>query len=301
MIDLSLIVCTYNRASMLDDLLASFHSNLNFSGLNFELLIIDNHSSDDTRNIALRWQNVPEMHLQYILEPQQGSAYARNRAISVASGNWLWFVDDDIYFAADWLAGIHNAMHQFPQASAIAGRILLDFEQEVPSWLPDMALNYYGLTRFGEHSRLLEENEYPISANAGFRREIFAQIGNFRTDLGRKYRSLISWDETELAMRIKQSGGQIAYGHGALVHHRVTMDRLTRRWLYRRVFADGISQCRAQYLTHNPGALFCIKTASNKIMLVLKKILKMQLTISDQLWMMRRLGIAYQCLVRVFR
>lgn len=300
MIDLSLVVCTYNRASMLDDLLSSFHSNLEFSGLNFELLVIDNHSSDNTRDIALKWENVPEMKLHYIFEPQQGSSNSRNRGISVAGGEWIWFVDDDIYFDANWLAGIANAIQLFPEASAIAGRILLDFENEAPAWLPDMAMNYYGLTRFGESSRLLGENEYPVSANAGFRRKIFGDIGNFRTDLGRKYGSLISWEETELTMRIKQSGGRIAYSHEALVHHRITRDRLTRRWLYRRVFADGISECRVRYPAHNFGILFCIKTASSRIMLVLKRILKLKVSITDQLWMMKRLGIAYQCLVKVF-
>lgn len=296
-----MIVCTYNRASMLDDMLASFHRNLQFTDMNFELLIIDNHSSDHTQQVVRRWQDVPEMQLRYIYEPQQGSSHARNRAVSVARGKWFWFVDDDIYFDVDWLAGIANAIHRFPQASAIAGRIQLDFECEKPAWLPDTALDFYGLTRFGNCSRLLRENEYPISANAGFRRDVFDQVGRFRTDLGRKYHSLISWDETELAIRLIRSGGQIAYVHEALVYHRITADRLTRRWLYRRVFADGISECRALYPEKNANNLFYASTSLNTMKPVLKRIIKMKLSFNDQLWMMRQLGIACQCLIMAYR
>ena len=245
--ELSIIICTYNRAQMLNDVLKSFSAQQPVPDITFEIIIVDNNSVDNTRNVVEQWQSQDAYPMHYFLEKKQGSSNARNRAVSEAKGTWLWFLDDDIYLDKNWLKGVADCMRDFPDAMAIAGKIVLEFESTEPDWLPDLAKNYYGMTRFGDVPHRLMRKEYPIAANAGIRKDVFNNIGLFNCDLGRVGNSLLSWDETELFMRLHQSGGQIIYTPHAIVKHRITKQRLTKRWLIRRVFSDGISQVIAEH------------------------------------------------------
>lgn len=238
----SIVICTYNRADYLNNLLLSFRDMDNQIEQDYELLIIDNNSTDKTGKIVDSWKGRINCSLSYYLEKKQGTSYARNRAVRESRCDWLWFVDDDIIFDRDWLSGVSKALDKYHEASAIAGRIMPVFEDGQPEWIPVFALDYYGLTRFGDNCRWLNEGEYPIAGNAAFKRTIFDKVGLFNTSLGRVHQKLISWDETELCMRIYKSGLKIAYTPDTLVHHIINKKRTTRGWLIRRIYSDGKSQ-----------------------------------------------------------
>ena len=95
---LSIAICTFNRAALLDDALRSFAATDKPSGLPFELLVIDNNSNDSTRSVVEGWATRSEFPLRYIFEGKQGVSPARNRAVKEATGHWIWYVDDDVYF-----------------------------------------------------------------------------------------------------------------------------------------------------------------------------------------------------------
>ena len=238
----SIVICTYNRAKSLNDLLLSFSNMDKQPERKYELLIIDNNSTDDTAKIIDTWKARIDCPLLYYLEKPQGSSFARNRAINESRCDWLWFVDDDIIFNRNWLTGVSGALDKYQDASVIAGKIIPVFQTGQPEWLPDFALDYYGLTRFGYIDRWLNDGEYPIAGNAAFKRSIFTKIGMFNTSLGRVHKKLISWDETELCMRLYRSGLKIAYTPEPTVHHIINKNRATRRWLIRRIYCDGKSQ-----------------------------------------------------------
>lgn len=298
---LSLVICTYNRAHLLDDTLHSFAKIPALSDLVFEVLVIDNNSNDDTHIIVERWAKRANFKLRYIFESKQGVSNARNCAITEAHGLWIWFVDDDVYFDENWLRGVAEGLRSFPDAAAIAGRVMLEFEQSQPDWLTDSALNFYGLTRFGEQTRWLDFGEYPITANAGFRRDVFKNTGLFRIDLGRVGSSLRSWDETELSMRIYHSGRQIAYVPDAMVRHRISPSRSTRVWLVRRVFWDGISQVIAErnYLVLSRKQL--LNQAWEKIQYIIRALLSKRILFIHQLDYVRVFGMAIQYLIEAIR
>ena len=144
---LSIVICTYNRADYLQDLLLSFSNMEKQPEREYELLIIDNNSTDDTAKIVDSWK--PEIHcpVSYHLEKNQGSSYARNRAINESRFDWLWFVDDDTTFDRNWLTAVWRSLDKFQEASAIAGKVIPVFENGQPEWIPCFALDYYGLTR----------------------------------------------------------------------------------------------------------------------------------------------------------
>lgn len=299
--DLSIIICSYNRAQMLNDVLKSFSALQPVPGITFEIIVVDNNSADSTRKVVERWQSQDAYPMRYLLEKQQGISHARNRAVGEATGVWLWFLDDDIYLDGNWLQGAADIIRDFPDATAIAGKIILEFEIPEPEWLPDLAYNYYGLTRFGNHPRWLNREEYPIAANAAIRRDVFDHMGLFNSDLGHTGNSLISWDETELFMRLYQSGGQIIYTPHAIVRHRITKQRLTKCWLIRRVFSDGASQVIAESknITRNRKELYYC--ARDRLKSIYKGLCKRQLSFAYQLIYIRKFGSFLQYLVHAIR
>jgi len=300
-IDLSIVICTYNRAQMLDDVLKSFSALKPVPDMTFELIVVDNNSSDNTRGIVERWQSRNEFPLRYLLEKRQGISYARNLAISEGKGNWLWFLDDDVYLDENWLQGVTDVIWNYPEAMAIAGKIVLEFERPEPEWLPDIAYNYFGLTRFGDSPRWLKHDEYPIGANVAIRKVVFECVGLFNSKLGRVGNSLISWDETEFFMRLYRSSGQIVYTPHVIVRHRITKQQLSKTWLIRRMFSDGVSQVIAENenSTRNRKQLFsCVM---DRLRFIFKEFYKSQFSFPHQLKYIRETGCILQYLIYAFK
>src|SRR5438132_8818753 len=153
---LTIAICTFNRARLLDDTLRSLDAVVKPHGLSVELLVVDNNSDDDTSSVVQRWAKQAKIPVRYVFEAAQGLSRARNRAIKEGAGEWIWYADDDIYFTGGWLQGVAQGLESFPNASALAGRISLLFEPVKPHWLQSSLLSYYGLTSFGDEARWLE-------------------------------------------------------------------------------------------------------------------------------------------------
>jgi GT2 family glycosyltransferase len=286
---------------MLNDVLKSFSALQPAPGITFEIIIVDNNSVDNTRDIVRQWQSHDAYQIHYFLEKKQGSSHARNRAVNEAKGTWLWFLDDDIYLDEYWLQAVAESLREYPDAMAMAGMIMLEFERTEPEWLPEVAKNYYGMTRFGDNPRVLKHKEYPIAANAAIRREVFDQIGLFNSELGRVGCSLISWDETELFMRLHMSGSQIIYTPHVIVRHRITKQRLTKLWLIRRIFSDGISQVIAEgnNITRNRKELY--NCAMDRLRIIYTGLCILPFSFENQLKYIREFGCFLQYMVHAVK
>jgi glycosyltransferase involved in cell wall biosynthesis len=298
---LSVAICTFNRAGLLDDALRSFAATDRPSGVPFELIVVDNNSSDATRAVVERWTARSTFPLRYVFESQQGLSVARNRAVQEAAGHWIWYVDDDVYFSPTWLHGVFGSMTLFPGASALAGSVVVAFEPAQPSWLPLSVLPYYGMTSFGDSPRWLEPLEYPVGANVGFRRAVFDEIGQFRKDLGRHAYSLRSHEEVDLVDRLRARGHKIAYGPAAGVRHRVRGDRATMAWLRRRAYWGGICDGLTDAAARTATRLELIRTAGRTIRTVGRDVLRKGLGPHHQIDYAWRLGRAHQCLAEAAR
>src|SRR5688500_12237699 len=103
---ISVIVCTRNRALGLDRTLKSLASMVVPRGLNWELLIVDNGSSDDTRSVADGFMSRAGLHARYVCEPSPGLSRARNRGMDEARGDMLAFIDDDVLVESTWIGEI---------------------------------------------------------------------------------------------------------------------------------------------------------------------------------------------------
>ncbi|MFU8814060.1 MAG: glycosyltransferase family 2 protein [Pseudomonadales bacterium] len=238
--DVSVVICTYNRASMLRDSLASWME-VDVGAHQTELVVVDNASTDETRAVVAEFGPTPGGPLRYVHEPTPGLSQARNRGIREARGQIIAFVDDDVFFDRCWLQMVMKVFQQQPEVHCVGGNSIPVFESERPPWLDDSMLTYYGSTLSGNEDRVMRFPEHPFGVNMAFRREVFDRVGNFRTNLGRKKDSLLSNEERELFHRISAADLAVYYAASAVIYHRVPAERLDEHWILRRAYWQGVS------------------------------------------------------------
>ena len=236
---LTIAVPTHNRARLLAGTLASIAALKFPEGIIPECLIIDNNSPDDTRDAVEVFARNAPIAVRYVIEPQLGSSYARNRAIAEARGEYVFFIDDDAIADPDWAIELLAEMER-RHLDAACGLVLPNWERPPPRWLgPSLYV------RLAVHDEATIAAASPpqrdhihnyFSANVGFRRETFRLFGNFREDLGVVGDNPISGEDTELFARIATCGGAIGFASRARVHHVIGRERMTRRYLRRKAY-----------------------------------------------------------------
>jgi glycosyltransferase involved in cell wall biosynthesis len=237
---LSIIICTYNRASYLQDTLESlFDTDADHE--NFEIIIVDNNSTDRTKEITrAAAQNNPQFDIRYCSETRQGLSHARNRGVAEASAPVLLFLDDDISAPAPFIASWISFFKNHPRASGGGGKIQVQFDAPRPPWMSHFLLPLLGHHNFGNHIKKYPTNKYPFGGNMAFRKEVFEQYGNFNTDLGRKGSNLTASEEKEFFQRLPDSQ-LIYYLPDAFIHHRVDKKRLTKSYIKKQAVGLGTS------------------------------------------------------------
>lgn len=243
----SIIVCTYNRADFLEGTLGLLLDLTPLPGRPFEVILVDNNSSDATPEVAARvLREHPHAELLRLEhESAQGLSYARNRGIEAARGDFLIFVDDDILVRDPWLQVYQDARTRLPAASGFAGKVIPHFEVDRPSWLTNEQLGVLAVVDHGGFQRDLDPDHLPMGANMAFGRTTFERHGTFRTDLGRRGRLLYSNEDDEFIRRLFASGERVVYLPKALVEHIVPAVRLTKRYFRRWKYQTGRTSARA--------------------------------------------------------
>lgn len=233
--DASIIVCTYNRAVSLDATLKSLAKQKTPEHLKWEVIVVDNNSSDNTKSVVSEWQNTfPQ--LRYEHESAQGLSHARNRGISAASGEFLLFTDDDVRPEADWLETVVKNMKEYG-CDACGGYIAPIWEKEPPKWLTEIFYGFLAIrTETDGPYQITSGHQTPFGANMAFRREVFDEVGIFDTTRGRKGSVLASGEDGELFERLIDGGYKVMYFPDTRVHHCVeafrTEKKYFRRWRY---------------------------------------------------------------------
>lgn len=239
----SVIICTFNRASSLAKLLETLCGQRDADFHDIEMLVVDNNSSDDTAAVAERF--AARLPLRTVREAQQGLAVARNRGIAESRGDVLLFVDDDVRLDDHWLRAYLDAFRGYPEAGFFGGRILPDWQHSPrPGWLrdDDMPLISGVLMAFdlGQATRPYRDGEVgPVGASVAVRRRLFDAYGDFRSDLGVVGDSRGRGEDTEFLERSRRRGEAGVYVGRALCWHRVHPERLTIEGLFRHGLAKG--------------------------------------------------------------
>jgi len=236
--DLSVIICTYNRASSLRRTLASFKGLCVPANLRWELIVVDNNSSDETRCVVEECSKVSGWSLQYVFEPKQGKSHALNKAVRLARGRIIAFTDDDVIVSPDWLRAIIHAFAR-TNAACVGGKILPLWEGARPHWLTNHFFGYLALLDHGETPKYLDKAKL-WGCNFAFRADILSKYGPFDPNLGTCGNTLYRGEDTDFLARLLSHNEAIFYDPSILVHHAVPIARMRRKYFRKWCFDSGV-------------------------------------------------------------
>ncbi len=227
---ITVIIATFNRCRSLQKTLESLlnqkrpdNSRLD----NYELLVVDNNSTDSTADLVSSFAEKFAGRLKYVSEPKQGKTFALNAGIKAANGTLLAFTDDDVVVDSEWLYQIEKMFAAYP-ADALGGRILPLYPDRAPRWVKDFKDLLSGPIvwhDYGAEIRIYDKRMNPfVGANMAVRKSVFAEMGLFRSDLGAGQGTM--GDDSEFFERLSGAGKKLYYCGGALVRHPVDRARM---------------------------------------------------------------------------
>jgi glycosyltransferase involved in cell wall biosynthesis len=242
--DVSVILCTYNRCELLGKALESVAASAMPDSVEWEVLIVDNNSRDQTREVAQAFCDQHPGRFRYLFEGCQGKSHALNTAIREARGNILAFMDDDVTVDPAWLNNLTSGLRDGDWAGA-GGRIILQWPPTIPKWLSvDGPMARHAFPAFDQGERAKELVGPPFGTNMAFKKEIFEKHGGFRTDLGPTTGSEIRGEDTEFGRRVIAKGERLRYEPAALVFHPVPENRISKEHLLKWWFDYGRADAR---------------------------------------------------------
>ena len=239
--EISVVICTYNRAVYLPEALGSLY-NQTIGKNKFEVIVVNNNSTDNTEQVCKDFiANHPEGLFFYTNEPQQGASFARNTGAALAKGELLCFMDDDAVAKPDYLALILAFFAAHPDAGGLGGRIIPRYIPEEPKWMSHFVSSLVGNFDYSKEVCVFSPNKYPLESNMIIKKLDFEQVNGFNTALpGVKGTLRIGGEGKEFFLKLKAIGKTIYYHPQVIVEHVVETQKLTPEYMYR--VASGIGR-----------------------------------------------------------
>ena len=259
MLNLSIAICTYNGEQRLPLVLDRLRSQISTDSGCWEILIVDNNSTDGTadwvRQMQTDWAKDSTLpKIQYLFERAQGLAFARQCALTKAKGEWVAFLDDDNLPHAEWVAAIEAFIHQHPNVGAFHGQTLGDYEMTPPPNFDRIApfwaigggrkARCYTTDRNATRKRLL-----PPGAGIVVQRQ--AWLDHVPTELnlvGRIGASMVCGEDIEAMGYLSRAGFEIWYTPEMRLDHRIEAHRLTRDSVIRHMHGIGLGRWQLRRL-----------------------------------------------------
>jgi len=247
-LDASVLICTFNRAPLLGEALDSLAEINPRSSRRWEVLIVDNNSTDGTRATVERRQATFPVPLRYLFEREQGKSRALNSGIAACEGRTIVFGDDDQRFDRAWVDEACAALDRDASIDYTGGPVEPLWDASPPEWLdlrqPEL-LGPPGLFDYGDEPFVFEAaGRIAPGGNMAVRRSVFDDIGGFAVDLGRTGTSLLGQEQAEFFHRSRAAGIKGLYVPSMIVFHHVPPERLTQHYFRRWWYWRGVSRAR---------------------------------------------------------
>lgn len=242
---ISILLPTFNRASVLARTLAAL-ADVDFSGIEFETVVIDNGSTDDTAGVVSAFRD--RLPLVYLREPRPGKNCALNRALRECRlRELLVFIDDDITPQPRWFAEIAAASQRWPDISVFGSKVEVDWpDGNQPPWIVSDWVKVFGFAwhDLGEEERLYEGNVTPMGPCYWIRREVLKSIPVFDESIGPRPTNRIMGSEMSFLTQASEAGFQMVYCPTVSVKHRIAPEECTVSALRARAYRCGRGEVR---------------------------------------------------------
>ncbi|MBD2577592.1 hormogonium polysaccharide biosynthesis glycosyltransferase HpsE [Oscillatoria sp. FACHB-1406] len=247
MTDFTIAIPTYNGALRLPSLLERLQEQVNTETIAWEILVIDNNSTDGTEQVVRDYQTrwTKQFPLRYSCEKEQGLAYARQRAMTEARGTWVGFIDDDLCPALDWVYCACEFGQEYPSAGAYGGQVHGDFEVQPPENFQRIA-SFLAIRERGTNPHLYKPESLCLPPGAGLVVRKQAWLDSVPDRLafgGRVGNSLLANEDFEALLYLHQAGWEIWYCPTLHSYHSIPSSRLTRDYLLRLMRDTGRGVC----------------------------------------------------------
>jgi GT2 family glycosyltransferase len=232
---ITVVICTRNRAARLARCLEHLCDVSPAWDVKWQLVVVDNASTDDTRGVIER--HASRLPIHYAFEPRPGLAHARNRGVAVAEHALLAFTDDDCLVGKNWLCATLREFARHPTLSVLGGRVMLADARDHP-----VSIRLHGRP---EHITSAHQvMTFMSGSNMVFRREVFSQVGLFDATFG-KGRHTGSAEDIDMLYRVLKHACTMRYSPRVVVMH-----------AHGRRTDDALRTLRREYV-RGRGAFYC--------------------------------------------
>lgn len=256
MVNITVAIPTYNGAKRLPNVLEKLRSQINTEQINWEILIIDNNSKDETakviQNYQLNWPN--HIPLKYSFESEQGAAFARLLAVREANGELIGFLDDDNLPAEDWVIQAYNFAKNHPKAGAFSGQIHGEFEVQPPENFERIQA-FLAIREHGSTPHLFDPDNLrlPPAASLIVRKKAWCESVPSRPKLSGKLPGLmVQGDDYEPLLYIHKAGWEIWYHPDLHTYHQIPHWRLEKDYLLSISRGCGLATCQLRIINAEP-------------------------------------------------
>lgn len=229
----SVVICCHNSELLLPQTIAHLKAQRVHPELEWEVLVVDNASSDGTVSAALKsWSQDGPVPMRVVRESRLGLSYARERALQEARYDIIGFIDDDNWVCETWVAAVADTFARHPALGAVGSLVYPVFEITPPTWWYGYGADYFAL--------MLEPREPLFLSGAGLaiRTAAWRRLceRGFKSRLvGRKGKMLSGGEDTELTMALRLSGWRLAISPHLRLQHFMPSNRLQWKYLRRLV------------------------------------------------------------------
>lgn len=234
MTKISVIVCTYNRSTMLENALKSLVQQDCENDL-FEVIVVDNASGDETRILFEKFTSYPNFF--YVREGKIGLSNARNTGYQKAKGEYVAYIDDDAKADKRWVKNILAFIYRHPEIIAFGGPYYGYSLEKIPEWIKER----YGTWTLGDKERPIKQNEWINGTNMIFRRSLLEGLGGFDTKIGMSGKTISFGEETNLLLKIKEKHYLIYYVPDIIVEHLIPVYKSSLKWMLKANYINGFS------------------------------------------------------------
>jgi GT2 family glycosyltransferase len=237
---LTIVICTHNRSALLLKTLESIDKTIIPRQVDMAILVIANACTDDTikkLQSHQQWQIDNDLlPVDCVEESKAGKSYALNKALTLITGGWIAFIDDDQRVDEDYCTAVIDAIDHYPDSRMFCGKLTPDWTGNEPAWIHEKGV--YKISPIpipdydlGENPRLLSEEDFiPSGGNLIINQDVFKKIGNFSENLGPIGHNLVGSEDTDLILRALNVNEKLRYIPAIIQYHYV--DSLRFKLLY---------------------------------------------------------------------